>query len=379
MNLRGSSMHKNTNTPNVEFRVGLTVVLCLAGFFSPYFFILALLVGCSLFEGDHNLSSENDTCLTCRYTATSADINWERFFLEACESPAESAFLEAMIQYYGLIPSRGILCGNGLTLDLQVKMPPYRADFVVDRWLVVEIDGAAYHSSPEAIARDKKRDEVMNSRGYSVLRIPAKIVLYSPSKAMQIVRSAIAKGNEYNIVHQIKKEEEQSKCTNDMSLHSAASSFMNFISDLNEYVSVQSIVQKENKDLLLAFHAEKLAIETSIEHALREIEIEKLISKDEQTREMYFESYARMSKIIDDSVGLNKEVTIVIPQVSEANKYSNANINIAVQANRQIIIEERSVFFISVRNRLNSDSHLKELVKIKLYKLGCGECWKYVS
>ena len=219
----------------------------------------------------------------------------------------------------------------------------------------------------------------MNSRGYSVLRIPAKIVLYSPSKAMQIVRSAIAKGNEYNIVHQIKKEEEQSKCTNDMSLHSAASSFMNFISDLNEYVSVQSIVQKENKDLLLAFHAEKLAIETSIEHALREIEIEKLISKDEQTREMYFESYARMSKIIDDSVGLNKEVTIVIPQVSEANKYSNANINIAVQANRQIIIEERSVFFISVRNRLNSDSHLKELVKIKLYKLGCGECWKYVS
>lgn len=372
-------MHKNTNTPNVEFRVGLTVVLCLAGFFSPYFFILALLVGCSLFEGDHNLSSENDTCLTRRYTATSADINWERFFLEACESPAESAFLEAMIQYYGLIPSRGILCGNGLTLDLQVKMPPYRADFVVDRWLVVEIDGAAYHSSPEAIARDKKRDEVMNSRGYSVLRMPAKIVLYSPSKAMQIVRSAIAKGNEYNIVHQIKKEEEQSKCTNDMSLHSAASSFMNFISDLNEYVSVQSIVQKENKDLLLAFHAEKLAIETSIEHALREIEIEKLISKDEQTREMYFESYARMSKIIDDSVGLNKEVTIVIPQVSEANKYSNANINIAVQANRQIIIEERSVFFISVRNRLNSDSHLKELVKIKLYKLGCGECWKYVS
>ncbi|MCX2497706.1 hypothetical protein C9E85_15930 [Plesiomonas shigelloides] len=144
-----------------------------------------------------------------------------------------------MIQYYGLIPSRGILCGNGLTLDLQVKMPPYRADFVVDRWLVVEIDGAAYHSSPEAIARDKKRDEVMNARGYSVLRIPAKIVLYSPSKAMQIVRSAIAKGNEYNIVHQIKKEEEQksrraeeqksrraeeqSKCTNDMTLHSAAS------------------------------------------------------------------------------------------------------------------------------------------------------------
>ncbi|WP_443018997.1 endonuclease domain-containing protein [Sphingobium sp. MI1205] len=45
----------------------------------------------------------------------------------------------------------------------------YRADFLVDDKLVVEIDGATYHSSPEAVARDRQRDEDMRREGYTVL------------------------------------------------------------------------------------------------------------------------------------------------------------------------------------------------------------------
>ncbi|WP_411041285.1 DUF559 domain-containing protein [Sulfitobacter sp. LC.270.F.C4] len=58
---------------------------------------------------------------------------------------------------------------------------------------MVEIDGATYHSSPEAVARDKKRDEDLASDGYSTLRIPAQIVFDNPNLALRQVEIARAR------------------------------------------------------------------------------------------------------------------------------------------------------------------------------------------
>lgn len=73
----------------------------------------------------------------------------------SCESPAETAFLNAMIEAYDLKPAPYGLEGKGLHLNNQVGFgnyrvhggSQYRADFVVDDKLIVEIDGAAYHLS----------------------------------------------------------------------------------------------------------------------------------------------------------------------------------------------------------------------------------------
>lgn len=126
--------------------------------------------------------------------AVESDPNWSRFIEEHCESPAETAFLRAMIEAYDLTPVGGSLAGKGLRLDFQVEEGGYRTDFLADRWLVIEIDGAAYHSSAEAIARDRVRDEYFESLGYSVVRIPAKVVFNRPKDAVQRVRSALHKG-----------------------------------------------------------------------------------------------------------------------------------------------------------------------------------------
>lgn len=126
--------------------------------------------------------------------AVGSDPNWSRFIEEHCESPAETAFLRAMIEAYDLTPVGGSLAGKGLRLDFQVEEGGYRTDFLADRWLVIEIDGAAYHSSAEAIARDRVRDEYFESLGYSVVRIPAKVVFNRPKEAVQRVRSALHKG-----------------------------------------------------------------------------------------------------------------------------------------------------------------------------------------
>ncbi len=45
------------------------------------------------------------------------------------------------------------------------------------RKLVVEIDGETWHGSPDAKERDAARDEIIRAEGYTVLRIPAKVVL----------------------------------------------------------------------------------------------------------------------------------------------------------------------------------------------------------
>jgi very-short-patch-repair endonuclease len=46
----------------------------------------------------------------------------------------------------------------------------YRADFLIDDKLVVEIDGATYYPSPEAVARDRQRESDMSARASASLQ-----------------------------------------------------------------------------------------------------------------------------------------------------------------------------------------------------------------
>ncbi len=179
----------------IVVRIGLILILCLIGMFFPVLFIVAAWLGWTIYDTLQNPPPPPpDEWYARRWTTTAADPRWRSDFLAFCESPAETKFLEAMIDAHGLTPDKGVLKGSGLTLDLQVTVNPYRLDFLANTWLVVEIDGAAYHSSPEAVASDKKRDEFLRTQGYAVLRIPAKVVFATPEEAVFRVRTAIAAG-----------------------------------------------------------------------------------------------------------------------------------------------------------------------------------------
>lgn len=121
---------------------------------------------------------------------TTATPKWISHYVHACESPAESAFLKAMVSRYALKPDDGALVTDGLILEMQKPIGRYRADFVANGNLVVEIDGARWHSSTEARARDAQRDLDMRRMGLEVLRIPAKTVFRTPKKAVQLVEDA---------------------------------------------------------------------------------------------------------------------------------------------------------------------------------------------
>lgn len=118
-----------------------------------------------------------------------------------CESPAEEAFFDTIVSAYKMTAGPGCIAGEGIKLRTQVGLGrlligrrsawrQFRADFLIDEKLVVEIDGETWHGSREAKAKDAARDEVVRAEGYTVLRIPATIVFNSPTEAVRRVEEA---------------------------------------------------------------------------------------------------------------------------------------------------------------------------------------------
>lgn len=403
---------------NFKFRLTLTIALALGGIVFPYLFALAALVGWALIHEIRNPQEEVDEWFTRRYMTTADDPRWVSDFLQFCESPAETAFLEAMIDAFNLTPNKGVLYGSGLTVDLQVEIRPYRADFLVNNWLVVEIDGAAYHSSAQAVARDKARDEFMREQGYSVLRIPAKVVFDAPDEAVHRVRSCIEQGRQKagsentesqkktpiqfmlqslfgvvsnanaDVVKSLSETRERlpgSIPINDETpVIGLLARIENAISTLQNEVTTSLLVQKANQDYELAFHAERLAIEESIDYAESEIKANEFISQSKEHRELYLSAYKRYEKLLrnldnnDADLSPTKTV-IVIPHVPEIIPHPNPLINAAVNEARRNLITQREKFFSDTRVRLNGNEKLRKLVRQKLADLGCEECWDYIA
>jgi very-short-patch-repair endonuclease len=159
------------------------LMLAVAGFIVWHFIPKSTPKASPRFRSDPNVSNVNPA--------------WREAVYAHSESPAETAFMNAMIAAFHLMPDRGALVGVGLKLDFQVGEGYYRMDFLANDWLVIEVDGAAYHSSPEAVERDRIRDTYFEGLGYTVLRIPAKVVFQNPAEAIRQVRSSLAMGRRY--------------------------------------------------------------------------------------------------------------------------------------------------------------------------------------
>lgn len=180
-------------------RIALAVVCILLGFlFLPLFLVGGLIVWSvyrDIIEEPARRAEQAEIDARINAPVSVENIRGQ------CESPAETAFLEAMVSAYKLQIGPGAIQGRGLRLRNQVSVgrlniysghasSQYRADFLIDDKLVVEIDGATYHSSPEAVLRDLKRDDDMRREGYSILRIPAREVFLDSAAAVKKVEDA---------------------------------------------------------------------------------------------------------------------------------------------------------------------------------------------
>ncbi|MFQ6057829.1 MAG: DUF559 domain-containing protein, partial [Anaerolineae bacterium] len=79
----------------------------------------------------------------------------------------------------------------GVKFRRQHPIGPYIADFYSrEAQLVVEVDGATAHDTPEAQAHDEARDAFMRSLGLRVLRVPAREVQRNLPGVVEAIRAA---------------------------------------------------------------------------------------------------------------------------------------------------------------------------------------------
>jgi very-short-patch-repair endonuclease len=63
------------------------------------------------------------------------------------------------------------LIKNGIVAVPQYPFGPYTIDFAIpDYRIAIECDGDYWHSLPQSIARDKRKDKFINGKGWLVLR-----------------------------------------------------------------------------------------------------------------------------------------------------------------------------------------------------------------
>lgn len=352
-------------------RIIIALFLCVTGIVFPPLFILAAFFAWTVFD-DWNHSKLTDAAgpPINILTVTADHANWKSYYLSACESPAEEAFLNAMILGYDLSPTKGVLTSSNLALEMQVEINRYRVDFIANKWLIIEVDGAAYHSSPDAIAKDKVRDSCLMDDGYTVLRIPAKIVFQKPKQAVSNVRAALAVGR-------VPKDHEI-ETRLPWTVVRSLSLVRKTIADIDTFVTTTSTVQKAMIKPNAAFEAEKNAIEFALDEARTTLKTEAFCRESEQHAELFADAYDELAKLVD--VGnLSSGGTLVVPEFEPPIRYPDATANDAIAREFGQLSKLRSDFFDEAKMQLSLDPRMPELVRTALEDIGSANCWKQIS
>lgn len=304
------------------------------------------------------------------FRVSAGEAEWQAFVEEHCESPAEIAFLRAMITSLGMQPYLGALVSEGIRLDFQVEEGRYRVDFLVNHWLVVEIDGAAYHSSAEAKARDQMRDRYFEGLGYTVLRVPAKVVFQTPDRAVEEVQSALELGKR--------------KIENPPSDPQPTSGFARLANAIAAFGEVDELASKRHAIRLaatasdLAMEAEEKALASAFQLANERMDHAlwlKGISDD--VRACYEQSVADLGAV----VGAGPEVLIPVAQsnferpASTGDEWVDAKISECFD--RQAA--RRAALFQSTKIRLAENDRVRSHMRDALTDLGRGDLWAHVS
>lgn len=110
----------------------------------------------------------------------------EKKELSLCESPIEVMLFQAMRN--SLKDERN----RKVKVYSQVPCGYYRIDLAVyskTRKIAIECDGKAYHSTPEQIARDRKKDKFLRKNGWDVLRFTGSEIYNNPEGCVKEIQN----------------------------------------------------------------------------------------------------------------------------------------------------------------------------------------------
>lgn len=102
-------------------------------------------------------------------------------------------------------------CESGTETLTRVRLTPFRlpmrpqeqisgvgrVDFLIGERLVIEVDGAEYHTDPERFEADRRRDAVLSRLGYRVLRFSYRQVMYRWQEVEDAILAAVMRGDHH--------------------------------------------------------------------------------------------------------------------------------------------------------------------------------------
>lgn len=81
---------------------------------------------------------------------------------------------------------------HGIGYDAQVYLPGIgRVDFLIEGFLILEVDGFAFHSSREAMRRDLGRNNASTLRGFAVLHYMPEHIWFEPERVLAEIREVL--------------------------------------------------------------------------------------------------------------------------------------------------------------------------------------------
>ncbi|MFU7671129.1 DUF559 domain-containing protein [Escherichia coli] len=284
--------------------------------------------------------------------------NWLDIFCKGCESPAEEAFLRKMVAEFNLKPKSGMLVSPDLVLEMQVPYKRYRFDFVVNGRQIIEIDGAAWHSSPEQIERDRIRDEYSIKEGFMVLRIPAKTVLKTPNVAIEQVKKTLEKTPSYTMpVRQ--------SVINQQPL--AKFSFVKLLSDINNNVNCQMIKHESLFPFRVAIAMEKRQLEMIVSEIESEVRVASMLPQD---RMLYENAMSHLEKLLqNDDLNYTANPTYQWDKITKPSPVENQQIQESIDREYKDIMKERELRLAKLSQRCKVDPifSMKFRDKLKMY------------
>ncbi|YCH10142.1 DUF559 domain-containing protein [Arthrobacter sp. alpha11c] len=91
------------------------------------------------------------------------------------------------------IDAQHLFRAHGIAFNSQVAIPGIgRVDFLIEDFLIVEVDGFAYHSSRKSLRNDLARNNASTVNGFLVLRYPPEVIWFEPERMLAEIRAVLS-------------------------------------------------------------------------------------------------------------------------------------------------------------------------------------------
>jgi very-short-patch-repair endonuclease len=117
----------------------------------------------------------------------------------------------AAVETRNTMPAAEWRCESGTETLTRIRLAPFRlpmrpqeqipgvgrVDFLVGERLVIEVDGAEYHTDPERFEADRRRDAVLSRLNFRVLRFSYIQVMYRWKEVEDAILAAVIRGDHH--------------------------------------------------------------------------------------------------------------------------------------------------------------------------------------